>query len=163
MFGSSTIVVAIEAIKGVDGNYYVFIDNGREETRLEVTSWTEQITALGAGEIVITSVDRDGTSLGYDIELLRKVKSATTISVVAHGGASDFNNIKEATKYVDAIAIASALHYDSYEKVQDKFKQETEGNTSFLKSKKTFKKAKTFSIPALKNYMADNNIKHRPV
>ena len=75
MFGSSTIVVAIEAIKKGDGNYYAFTDNGREETALEVTSWTEQITALGAGEIIITSVDRDGTSLGYDIELLRKVKS----------------------------------------------------------------------------------------
>lgn len=163
MFGSSTIVVAIEAIKGVDGNYYAFIDNGREETGFEVTKWVEKITKLGAGEIVITSVDRDGTSLGYDLELLKKVKSATTIPVVAHGGASDFDNVKEASKYVDAIAIASALHYDSYEKVQDQFKQETEGNTSFLNSKKTFKKVKTFSIPALKSYMAENNIKHRPV
>lgn len=163
MFGSSTIVVAIEAIKGVDGNYYAFIDNGREETGFEVTKWVEKITKLGAGEIVITSVDRDGTSLGYDLELLKKVKAATTIPVVAHGGASDFDNIKEASKYVDAIAIASALHYDSYEKVQDMFKQETEGNTSFLNSKKTFKKVKTFSIPDLKSYMAENNIKHRPV
>lgn len=163
MFGSSTIVVAIEAIKGVDGNYYAFIDNGREETGFEVTKWVEKITKLGAGEIVITSVDRDGTSLGYDLELLKKVKAATTIPVVAHGGASDFDNVKEASKYVDAIAIASALHYDSYEKVQDMFKQETEGNTSFLNSKKTFKKVKTFSIPDLKSYMAENNIKHRPV
>lgn len=163
MFGSSTIVVAIEAIKGVDGNYYAFIDNGREETGFELTKWVEKITKLGAGEIVITSVDRDGTSLGYDLELLKKVKSTTSIPVVAHGGASDFNNIKEAIKYVDAIAIASALHYDSYEKVQDQFKQETEGNTSFLNSKKTFKKVKTFSIPALKSYMAENSIKHRPV
>ena len=163
MFGSSTVVVAIEAIKGADENYYAFIDNGREETGLEVTKWVEKITKLGAGEIVITSVDRDGTSLGLDLELLKKIKSSTTIPVVAHGGASDFNNIKEATKYADAIAIASALHYDSYEKVQDQFKQETEGNTTFLKSKKTFKKVKTFSIPALKDYMAANNIKHRPV
>ena len=162
-FGSSTIVVAIEAIKGVDGNYYAFIDNGREETGLEVTQWVEKITKLGAGEIVITSVDRDGTSLGYDLELLKKIKSSTSIPVVAHGGASNFENIKEATKYVDAIAIASALHYDSYEKVQDQFKQETEGNTSFLNSKKTFKKVKTFSIPDLKNCMGENNINHRPV
>lgn len=163
MFGSSTIVVAIEAIKEVDGNYYAFIDNGREETGLEVKKWVEKITKLGAGEIVITSVDRDGTSRGLDLELLKKIKSSTTIPIIAHGGVSDFNNIKEATKHVDAIAIASALHYDSYEKVQDQIRQETEGNTSFLKSKKTFKKVKTFSIPALKNYMADNNIKHRPV
>ena len=163
MFGSSTIVVAIEAIKGVDGNYYAFIDNGREETGFEVAKWVEKITKLGAGEIVITSVDRDGTSLGYDLELLKKVKSATTIPVVAHGGASDFDNVKEATKCVDAIAIASALHYDSYEKIQDQFKQEAEGNTSFLYSKRTFQKVKTFSIPSLKSYMAENNIKHRPV
>ena len=163
MFGSSTIVVAIETIRGVDGNYYVFIDNGREETGLEVTKWVEMITSLGAGELIVTSVDRDGTSLGLDLELLKKVKSSTTIPVVAHGGASDFNNLKEAAKYADAFAIASALHYDSYEKIRGQFKQETEGNTSFLKSNKTFKKVKTFSISALKNYMADNNIKHRPV
>lgn len=162
-FGSSTIVVAIEAIKGVDGEYYAFVDNGREETGFEVSRWVEKITKLGAGEIVITSVDRDGTSLGYDLKLLNKIKSSTTVPVVAHGGASDFDNIKEATKYVDAIAIASALHYDTYEKVQGLFKEETEGNTSFLNSKKTFKKIKTFSIASLKNYMANNNIKHRPI
>ena len=163
MFGSSTIVVAIEAIKKKDGDYYVFTDNGREETTLEVASWAEQITALGAGEIVITSVDRDGTSLGYDIELIQKVKSATTISVVAHGGASDFENIKGAMEHADAIAIGSALHYHSYDKIQDKFNQESEGNISFLTSKKTFKKVKTFSIPTLKNYLADQKIIHRPV
>ena len=144
-------------------NYYAFIDNGREETGLEVTKWVEKITKLGAGEIVVTSVDRDGTSLGLDLELLKKVKSATTIPVIAHGGASDFNNIKEAVAYADAIAIASALHYDSYEKLQDQYRQETEGNTTFLKSKKIFKKVKTFSIPNLKDYMAGNNIKHRPI
>lgn len=161
-FGSSTIVVAIEAIKGDDDNYYAFIDNGREETGLEVTKWVEKITKLGAGEIVITSVDRDGTSLGYDLELLNKVRSSTTVPVIAHGGASYFNNIKEATKYVDAFAIASALHYDSFKKVQDQFMQEKEGNTDFLNSKKPFKRVITFSIPSLKDYMAENNIKHRP-
>ena len=163
MFGSSTIVVAIEAIKALDENYYAFIDNGREETGLEVTKWVEKITKLGAGEIVVTSVDRDGTSLGLDLELLKKVKSATTIPVVAHGGASDFINIKEAFECADAIAIASALHYDCYEKLQDQYRQETEGNTTFLKSKKTFKKVKTFSIPNLKDYLAGNNIEHRPI
>ncbi len=163
MFGSSTIVVTIEAIKGIDGNYYAFIDNGREETGLEVSNWAKKVTELGAGELVITSVDRDGTSLGLDLELIQKIKSVTTIPVVAHGGASDFYNLKEATKYADAIAIASALHYDSYEKIQHQFKQESEGNISFLKSKNTFKKVKSFSIPELKNYMADQKIKHRPV
>ena len=101
--------------------------------------------------------------MGYDIELLQKVKSATTISVVAHGGASDFENIKGAMEHADAIAIGSALHYHSYDKIQDKFNQESEGNISFLTSKKTFKKVKTFSIPTLKNYLADQKIIHRPV
>jgi len=162
-FGSSTIVIAIEAIKGRDGIYYAFIDNGREETGLEVINWAKKITNLGAGELVITSVDRDGTSLGYDLDLLEKLRSSINIPIIAHGGASDFENLNKASRFVDAFAIASALHYDSYNYINQQINEKTEGNTSFLRSKKTFKKIKTFSISELKKYMSNNEIKHRPI
>lgn len=161
-FGSSTIVVTIETIKGVDGNYYVFIDNGREETGIEVSYWVEKITELGAGELVITAVDRDGTSLGYDLELLKKIKSLTSIPVISHGGASDFANLKDASKYIEAFAIASAFHYYSYRELIDQFTQESEGNISFLKSRQNSKKIKSFSISELKNYLTKQKIKCRP-
>ena len=94
-----------------NGKYYVFIDNGREETGLEAVQWVKKAEELGVGEILITSVDRDGTSEGYDLELLKKIRESVNVPLIAHGGASDFENIKDALGYVDAIAIASAFHY----------------------------------------------------
>ena len=79
-FGSSTIVVAIEAIKQANGEYYCFIDNGREETGIEVTAWAREIEELGAGELIITSVDREGTGEGFDIDLIKKINEFPTSS-----------------------------------------------------------------------------------
>ena len=151
-FGSSTIVVAIEAI-----------DNGREETGFEVKEWVQRVTNYGAGELVITSVDRDGTALGFDLELLEQVKSVTTLPVIAHGGAATFENAKAATELSEALAIASAFHYETYDKINNDFLAKEEGNISFLESKKEFKKIKTFSIADLKKYFGENNVKHRPI
>lgn len=162
-FGSSTIVVAIEAIKDVSGQYFAFIDNGREETGLEVIEWVKLVINSGAGELVITSVDRDGTALGFDIDLLQQVKEVATIPIIAHGGASTFENAREAAKNSEALAIASAFHYQIYDKMKEDFSTETEGNISFLESKNEFKKIKTFSIAQLKEDFAKNNIKHRPI
>lgn len=162
-FGSSTIVVAIEAIKSSNGQYYAFIDNGREETGFEVKEWVQRVTNYGAGELVITSVDRDGTALGFDLELLEQVKSVTTLPVIAHGGAATFENAKAATELSEALAIASAFHYETYDKINNDFLAKEEGNISFLESKKEFKKIKTFSIADLKKYFGENNVKHRPI
>ena len=82
-FGSSTIVVAIEAIKSKDGKYYAYIDNGREPTGIEVVEWAKKIEELGAGEIVVTSVDRDGTGLGFDTELIKSISSVVSLQVIA--------------------------------------------------------------------------------
>ena len=71
-FGSSTIVVSIEAIKDSNGSYYVYTDNGREHTGLEVVEWARKVEKLGAGELVITSVDNEGTGSGFDIELTKQ-------------------------------------------------------------------------------------------
>ena len=85
-FGSSTIVVAIEAIKS-NGKYLAYTDNGREYTGLDVYDWAQKIAELGAGELVITSVDKEGTGNDFDTELISKINKLVTIPVIAHGGA----------------------------------------------------------------------------
>lgn len=163
-FGSSTIVVAIEAIRNPDGTYFAYTDNGREYTGVEVIRWAQQVQDLGAGEIVITSVDREGTGLGFDVELTRKVSEAVTIPVIAHGGASspeDTRNIILEGK-ADAVAVASILHYNyilNYKDEPGNF--EEEGNTSFLESGKMFKKIKPCSIQDIKQVLSTANIATR--
>lgn len=164
-FGSSTIVVAIEAIKQSNGNYFAFIDNGREETGLEVVNWAKQAEELGAGEIVITSVDKEGTGEGYDIALIRKITEAVSIPVIAHGGASNAENAKRAitTGKADALAIASMFHYHMAEKLNSNSTSKVEGNLSFLKSGKTFSMINTSDIKEIKLYLWEHGISCRPI
>lgn len=151
-FGSSTIVVAIEAIKEPNGTYLAYTDNGREYTGIEVISWARKVEELGAGEIVITSVDKEGTGEGFDVGLTKMVSDAVRIPVIAHGGcgspADCINVIQNAN--VDAIAIASVLHYNYILNVKHTGLYEEEGNTSFLTSGKTYGKINPVSIEDIK-------------
>ncbi|MCS7111125.1 MAG: imidazole glycerol phosphate synthase subunit HisF [Ignisphaera sp.] len=90
-FGSQSIVVAIDA-KKKGGNYMVYTYSGSVETNLDAVKWAKAVAELGAGEILLTSIDRDGTRLGYDIELTRLVAEAVNISVIASGGAGSLNH-----------------------------------------------------------------------
>lgn len=164
-FGSSTILVAIEAIKQSDGNYFAFIDNGREETGLEVVGWAKKAEELGAGEILITSVDNEGTGAGYDFELIKKISDAVSIPVIAHGGGSTPENAKQAVTngHADALAIASMFHYHIAEKLNLDKKIKEEGNISFLNSGRTFSIIKTSSINEIKNHLLDYSISCRPI
>jgi cyclase len=161
-FGASTIVVAIEAIKQNDGQYLSYIDNGREETGVNVLKWAQQIEELGAGEIVITSVDRDGTGLGYDIELIKLISDAVSIPVIAHGGPGKSEHVAEAiTKGgAHAVAIASVLHYD-YVTKSEFHKGIGEGNVEFLKSGKGFTKIEPCSIQDIKLAFKNSGLKTR--
>lgn len=161
-FGSSTIVVAIEAIKQSNGDYFAYIDNGREETGVEVVKWAIQVAEMGAGEIVITSVDRDGTGLGFDCELIKKITDAVSIPVVAHGGPGKVEDVTEAvvTGGAHAVAIASILHYDFVTKMNYE-KKEKEGNTEFLKSGKAYSKIKGCSLQEIKQQFKNAGIKIR--
>lgn len=152
-FGSSTIVVAIEAIKNTDGKYLAFSDNGREYSGLEVIAWAKKAEELGAGEIVITSVDKEGTGEGYDLELIKSVSEAVSIPVIAHGGVSTPENIVQAILFgkADAVAIASILHYSvmqSFNSLSSDYK--SEGNISFLNSGKTPKNITPTSLKEIR-------------
>jgi cyclase len=164
LFGSSTIVVTIEAIRQENGKYYAFIDNGREETGKDIIEWSKEVESLGAGEIVITSVDKEGTGEGFDIDLIKSVTDVVTIPVVAHGGASSLENtikmIKETN--VSAVAIASAFHYDTLNNSEFTNNISTsEGNKNFINSGKKFSKINAFSISELKEALIKADIQCR--
>lgn len=159
-FGSSTIVVTIEAIKQPDGSYEAFIDNGREETGKEVVLWAKEVAQLGAGEIVITSVDREGTGEGFDLELTRMVTNAVDVPVIASGGAGSVEDIKKVLSngYADAVSIASIIHYDYIHKTKEMGHHEHEGNIEFLKNKRSYGKITPTCIVDLKKYLIDSSV-----
>ncbi|MEG8946928.1 imidazole glycerol phosphate synthase subunit HisF [Rosettibacter firmus] len=111
-FGSQAIVAAID-VKNVNGIKKVFIKGGKEETDLEGFEWCKRVCELGAGEILLTSMDHDGTRKGYDIEFLKKVVDAVTIPVIASGGAGTKEHFLDAFKIanVDACLAAGLFHY----------------------------------------------------
>lgn len=113
MFGSQCIVVSIEAGKKEDGSYEAYTDNGREKTGLDVLEWVKQAAELGAGEILITSIDREGTGKGYDTELISKAAKSVSIPVIACGGAGSKEHILEIIKKgrADAVSAGSIFHY----------------------------------------------------
>jgi len=159
-FGSSTIVVTIEAIKQTDGRYLCYTDNGREFTGIEVLHWVTMVEALGAGEIVITSVDREGTGLGFDLELTKMVAEAVSIPVIAHGGAGSLEDIQSVieTGKADAVAVASMLHYEfiSKNEINGDFKKE--GNIEFLKSGRGFSKVNMATIHEIKQFLYNQGV-----
>jgi len=162
-FGSSTIVITIEAIKQPDGRYLAYTDNGREFTGIEVLRWAAMVEALGAGEIVITSVDREGTGLGFDLELTKMVAEAVSIPVIAHGGAGSLEDIKSVIKTgkADAVAVASMLHYDFISKNGIRGDYKNEGNIEFLKSGRGFPKINMATLPEIKKYLCNQNVSCR--
>lgn len=135
-FGSSTIVVSIEAIRQPEGSYLAYTDNGREHTGVEVLGWAKKVEQLGAGEIILTSVDREGTGSGYDIGLTKLVTGALSIPVIACGGASTPSHVREVIEAggADAAAVASMLHYDFIKRDPGRIEySREEGNVDFLK------------------------------
>lgn len=116
-FGSQCIVISIEASKVGKDKWEVFIDNGREPTGLDVIEWSKKAEELGAGELMLTSIDQEGTKKGFDLELNKKVTDVISIPVISSGGAGKASDIIDLLEYtdIDAVAIASILHYQLYD------------------------------------------------
>lgn len=112
-FGSQAVVAAID-IKFVGNEYKVFIKGGREETNLKGIDWCKQAAELGAGEILLTSMDRDGTKEGYDLNFLKELTSKVSVPVIASGGAGKMEDFLAAFKEanVDACLAASLFHFN---------------------------------------------------
>ena len=116
VWGSSTIVLSIEAKKTGDNKWEAYTDNGRERTGLDVAQWAETGAKLGAGEIFVTSVDQEGTRKGFDCELVAEITKRVDIPVIASGGFGSLDHLSQLVKTAKptGVAIADSLHYNRY-------------------------------------------------
>ena len=159
-FGSSTIVVSIEAKKRPDGSYEAYTDNGRVRTGVDVFRWAEQVAELGAGEILLTSIDREGTGRGFDLDLIRRVAESVPIPVIACGGAGKVDDISDAivAGKANAVCVASVLHYNYIRQYYSNDDYTMEGNVEFLRSGQAFTKVQMVSLPDIKSDLIRRNI-----
>ena len=166
-FGSSTIVVSIEAIKQPDGSYAAFTNYGREKTNIDVFEWAQQAVELGAGELLITSIDKEGTGKGFDLDLTRRIAENVSVPVIAAGGAGTVDHIAEVILEgkADAVCLASMLHYNFIahrEYSPEEFAEE--GNIEFLQGKrgmKGFSKIDDVALPEIKYALRQKGIASR--
>ena len=116
IFGNQCIVVAIDAKRKGSNSWEVYIHGGRTPTGLDVLEWSREAERLGAGEILLTSMDKDGKKDGYDIELTKAVTSNVNIPVIASGGAGRLEHLRDAILLggADAVLVASIFHYGEY-------------------------------------------------
>jgi cyclase len=162
MFGSSTIIVSIEAIREKNGKYLAYTDNGREYTGLDVFEWAQKAQELGAGEILLTSVDTEGTGHGFCTDLIEKMEKLLSIPIIVHGGAGKKEDITDLFKnyIVEGVAISSILHYDFIR--NNNFNQSNEeGNYEFLKQNRNFHSFESCTIDNIKESLLNNGIKVR--
>jgi cyclase len=162
-FGSSTIVVSVEAMKRGD-RYEAFTDNGRERTGLDAIEWAVRAAELGAGELLVTSIEREGTGRGYDLELTRAIAERVEVPVVACGGAGKPSDVVDVLAVgASAASLASMLHYD--------FVQHSKVNPVDFASdislrhleQPGFAKVQSTSLADLKDYLAEQGLESRPL
>ncbi len=163
-FGSSTVVVSIEAIRHSDRRWEAFTDNGREKTGLDVIDWARRVEDLGAGELLLTSIDKEGTGRGYDLELCAQVAAAVSIPVIACGGAGTPAHVAEVIDAgATAAAMASLLHYNALRHPEVRGGEfAAEINLDHL-ARPGFARIDDIGLPALKRYLSTCGIESRVV
>tara|TARA_B110001452_G_C15222986_1_gene423933 strand:- start:398 stop:1168 length:771 start_codon:yes stop_codon:yes gene_type:complete len=116
IFGSQCISVSIETKKIKNGKWEIFTHHGRDRTGIELSSWIQKVIKLGAGEIILTSIDHEGVKNGFDLELINEVSKKCTVPLIISGGMGIIDHIDEIliekNIYVDGISVASVLHYN---------------------------------------------------
>ena len=115
-YGAQCIVVAIDAKETAPGKWEVFTHGGRKNTGMDAVEWAKKVESLGAGEILLTSMDRDGTKIGFNLPLTRAVSDAVDIPVIASGGVGNLDHLVDGVKqgHADAVLAASIFHFGEY-------------------------------------------------
>jgi cyclase len=163
-FGSSTIVVSIEAIKAKQGKYEAYVDYGRQSTGVDALQWAVRAAELGAGELMVTSINSEGTGKGFDLELTRKIGESVPIPVIACGGAGKLSHVHDVITQgrADAVSIASILHYNFVKQLQFSAQEHyTEGNTEFLRKGGVVSRVEDASLPEIKKYLTEHGVECR--
>ena len=175
MFGSQCIVVSIEAKRLYDGRYEAWVDYGRQPTGVDAIEWAQRAVELGAGEVLVTSVDREGMGSGYEIELTSRIAKLVPVPVIACGGAGRLEHIVEVIQKgsPDAVSAASVFHYHYIEPINTLYvssdeaalrmgKHVDEGNVDYLKTRTVGGLPWTLispgSIPEVKRLMVEHGI-----
>ncbi len=158
-FGTSTIVISIETQK-INNEFYVFTENGRNNSKIKLFYWIDKIQKLGAGEIILTFINKEGTGSGFDLEYINKLIKYIDIPLIISGGAGDKYQIKDLLSYkkVSGVGISSIFHYDYVSKKSKKNINFNIGNTDFLKSTNTPSFISALDIKSLKLFLKKNNI-----
>jgi cyclase len=112
-FGAQAVIASIDVKKNLWGKYNVFIQDGSEKIEVEVTEYAKRLANAGAGEILLTSMEKDGTWTGFDIEITRKVSESVSVPIIANGGAGNIRHIEEAVKngHASAVGLGSMVVY----------------------------------------------------
>lgn len=128
-FGNQCVVVAIDAKRRVHGGWEVFLHGGRTPTGIDALLWAEDAVAHGAGEILLTSMDRDGTKDGFDIEITRAISDAVSVPVIASGGVGNLDHLVEGVLegHASAVLAASIFHFGEYSIAQAKLAMDAAG------------------------------------
>ncbi len=163
-FGSSTIVVAIDAIETSNGHYEVYVNYGRERTDVDAMEWAIHASNLGAGELMVTSINREGTGAGFDLELTQRIAQAVPIPVIASGGAGKVSHIRDVIQAgrADAVAVASILHYEYLRIHPESVGDFEEGNVDFLRKPRQIGNIHGASLEDIKRDLRDHEIPVRP-
>ena len=158
-FGSSTIVVSIEA-KKINDSYEAYTDNGREKTGRDAIKWATEAVELGAGEIMITSIDREGTGKGFDLFLTKAISESVPVPVIACGGAGKTEHVYEVINKAksNAASIASLVHYDFNNNLLEKNKSGPGQYVNPLMMQRGFSQIKATNLISVKKYLYDHKI-----
>ena len=156
IFGSSTLSVSIEAVKLEDNEYYCFTESGRNNSGIKVIDWCKRVQEAGAGEIILTLVNKEGTGEGFEFNLINSISKILKIPLIIHGGCGKKEQARDLLlkNKIDGLSISSMFHYFYYEKMMEKY-----NNFNNKKSYNNFFEGE--SVLNLKKYLNKNNINIR--
>jgi imidazole glycerol-phosphate synthase subunit HisF len=163
-FGSSTILVSIEAIHHSNGKYEAYTNYGRDHTGVDAFDWARKAVEMGAGELMITAIHRDGTRKGFDLELTKKIAQSVPVPVIAAGGAGSPEHVREVIQdcNADAVSLATLLHYNVIQQSSMQGDFTDEGNIEFLLRKESSTKIAGSSILEIKTHLEARGVPCRP-